>query len=114
MKQITLFEKVSLPKKRSKETVEPKAIFQKKELTDRQKEWLKSHDETNWQNIVLTQKYTNPKGISKKLVWKLPGTELKNETCGLWKSVGCDNVFGHPENNSSSNISLIKSLRNSD
>ncbi len=97
MKQLELFEMVSLPKKRSRNS-EPKAIFQKKELTDRQKEWLRSHDETNWQNIVLTQSYTNPKGISKKLVWRLPGTELKNETCGLWKTVGCDNVFGHPEN----------------
>ncbi|EIJ66040.1 hypothetical protein BD31_I1306 [Candidatus Nitrosopumilus salaria BD31] len=97
MKQIELFEKVSLPKKRSR-IPESKAIFAKKELTDRQKEWLRSHDETNWQNIALSQNYTNPKGISKKLVWKLPGTELKNETCGLWKTVGCDNVFGHPDN----------------
>ncbi len=97
MKQLELFEEVSLPKKRSSESM-PKAIFQKKELTDRQKSWLKSHDESNWQDIVLTQDYTNPKKQFKKLVWRLPGTELKNETCGLWKTVGCDNVFGHPEN----------------
>jgi len=97
MKQLTLHE-VSLPKKRSKETIEPKAIFAKKELTDRQKSWLKSHDESNWQDIILTQNYTNPKKIYKKLVWRLPGTELKKETCGLWKTVGCDNVWGHPEN----------------
>ena len=96
MKQLTLHE-VSLPKQRSRNS-EPKAIFAKKELTDKQKHWLKSHDESNWQNIVLTQSYTNPKKQFKKLVWKLPGTELKNETCGLWKTVGCDNVFGHPEN----------------
>ena len=97
MKQLELFQEVSLPKKRSRNS-EPKAIFQKKELTDRQKSWLKSHDESNWQNIVLTQNYTNPKKQFKKLVWRLPGTELKNNSCGLWKTVGCDNVFGHPEN----------------
>jgi len=97
MKQLQLGE-VSLPKKRSRETIEPKAIFQKKELTDKQKSWLKSHDESNWSDIVLTQDYTNAKKKKKKLVWKLPGTELKKETCGLWVSKGCDNVFGHPEN----------------
>jgi len=87
-----------LPKKQSRISIEPKAIFQKKELTDRQKSWLKSHDESNWLDIVLTQDYITPKKIKKILIWKLPGTELKNETCGLWKTVGCDNVFGHPEN----------------
>ena len=96
MRQLQLHE-VSLPKQRSRNS-EPKAIFAKKELTDKQKHWLKLHDESNWQDIVLTQSYTNPKKQFRKLVWKLPGTELKNETCGLWKSVGCDNVFGHPEN----------------
>lgn len=96
MKQLTL-EEVSLPKKRSRLS-EPKAIFAKKELTERQKSWLKSHDESNWKDIILTQDYTSGKKIKKKLVWKLPGTGIKNETCGLWKTVGCDNVFGHPEN----------------
>jgi len=86
-----------LPKKRSSESI-PKAIFTKKELTDKQKSWLKSHDESNWLDIVLTQDYTNAKKIKKKLVWKLPGTELKKETCGLWVTKGCDNVWGHPEN----------------
>jgi len=97
LKQLQLGE-VSLPKKRSRNFSEPKAIFQKKELSQRQKEWLKSHDESNWQDIVLTQDYTTPKKQHKKLVWKLPGTEIKNDSCGLWKTVGCDNVFGHPEN----------------
>lgn len=97
MKQLELFELVSLPKKRSSESI-PKAIFTKKELTDKQKSWLKSHDESNWLDIVLTQDYTNTKKIKKKLVWRLPGTELKKETCGLWITKGCDNVFGHPEN----------------
>ena len=97
MKQLELFEEVSLPKKRSSET-EPKAIFQKKELTDKQKSWLKSHDESNWQEIILTQDYTNTKKIHKKLSWKLPGTFEKKDTCGLWVTKGCDNVFGHPQN----------------
>ena len=98
MKQLELFEEVSLPKKRSRETIAPKAIFTKKELTDKQKSWLKSHDESNWLDIILTQDYTNAKKIKKNLVWKLPGTELKKEMCGLWVTKGCDNVFGHPEN----------------
>lgn len=96
MKQLQL-EEVSLPKKRSSESI-PKAIFTKKELTDKQKSWLKSHDESNWLDIILTQDYTNAKKIKKKLCWKLPGTELKKETCGLWITKGCDNVWGHPEN----------------
>jgi hypothetical protein len=86
---------VSLPKQRSSE---PKAIFQKKELTEKQKSWLKSHDESNWQDIILTQDYTNPKKIHKKLIWKLPGTEEKKENCGVWATKGCDNTYGHPEN----------------
>ncbi len=99
MKQLSLEQEwYLLPKKQSRDSIEPKAIFQKKELTEKQKSWLKSHDESNWLDIVLTQDYTTPKKIKKKLVWKLPGTELKNETCGVWKTVGCDNVFGHPEN----------------
>ena len=65
MKQLTLHE-VSLPKQRSRNS-EPKAIFAKKELTDKQKHWLKSHDESNWQDVVLTQSYTNPKKQFKKL-----------------------------------------------
>jgi len=36
-----------LPEKRSKDTIEPKAIFTKKQLTEKQKSWLKSHDESN-------------------------------------------------------------------
>ena len=98
MKQLSLEQEwYLLPKKRSRESI-PKAIFTKKELTDKQKSWLKSHDESNWLDIVLSQDYTNAKKIKKKLIWKLPGTELKKETCGLWVTKGCDNVWGHPEN----------------
>ncbi len=89
---------VSPPKKRSNDFEEPKAIFQKKELTPKQKSWLKSHDESNWLDIALSQSYTNPKEITKQLLWKLPGTEIKKETCGKWITKGCDNVFGHPQN----------------
>ena len=109
MKSLTLFEKVSLPKKRSSDidtrqkylseyTENPKPLFQKKELTDKQKSWLKSHDESNWQDITLKQDYKTPKGISKNLVWKLPGTSIKNYSCGKWITKGCANVWGHPEN----------------
>ena len=75
-----------------------KPFFQKKELSDKQKSWLKSHDESNWQGIVLTQDYTNAKKEHQKLVWKLPGIERKKETCGKWITKGCANVWGHPEN----------------
>ena len=99
MKQLSLEQDwYLLPEKRSKDTIEPKAIFTKKELTEKQKSWLKSHDESNWQDIILMQDYKTPKGISKKLVWKLPGTFERKETCGQWVTKGCDNVFGHPEN----------------
>jgi len=66
MKQLEIFEEVSLPKKRSRLSIEPKAIFQKKPLSEKQKSWLKSHDESNWLNIVLTQDYTNSKKQFKK------------------------------------------------
>ena len=89
---------VSLPETRSSEPGSPKAIFTKKQLTDKQKSWLKSHDESNWKDIVLMQYYTNPKRITKKLTWKLPGTYEKKETCGEWITKGCDNVCFHPDN----------------
>jgi len=88
---------VSLPETRSSETA-TKAIFTKKQLTDKQKLWLKSHDDSNWKDIILNQDYTNPKRITKKLTWKLPGTYEKKETCGEWITKGCDNVCFHPDN----------------
>jgi len=110
MKPLTLFEKVSLPKMRSRDAIDTtqkylteyvenyKPFFQKKELSEKQKSWLQSHDESNWQDIVLTQDYTNAKKQYQKLVWKLPGTYRKKETCGKWITKGCANVWGHPEN----------------
>jgi len=89
---------VSLPETRSSNPGAPKAIFTKKQLTDKQKSWLKSHDESNWKEITLTQDYTNSKRITKKLTWKLPGTYEKKETCGEWITKGCDNVCFHPDN----------------
>ena len=96
-KQIELFEQVSLPKKRSR-NFNDKPLFQKKELTDKQKSWLKSHEETNWKLIELFQQYQTPKKKIKFLKWKLTGTQEKRETCGMWNTRGCDNVWGHPEN----------------
>jgi len=110
LKQIQLFEKVSLPQKRSKNSINPnqkyltdytenyKPFFQKKELTDKQKSWLKSHEESNWQQIELFQDYKTLKGVFKKLVWKLTGTFPKKESCGQWRRKGCENVWCHPEN----------------
>ena len=86
-----------LPKKRSK-TFSDKPLFQKKELTDKQKSWLKSHEETNWKQIELFQQYRTLKKKIKFLKWKLTGKQEKKETCGMWNTKGCDNVWGHPEN----------------
>jgi len=98
-----------LPKKRSKDSLDNnqkflsdytennKALFQKKELTDKQKSWLESHDKTNWQKIELLQEYQTSKKIIKNLVWKLPGTFRKKESCGKWHDKGCANVWGHPQ-----------------
>jgi len=79
-------------------TEDYKPFFQKKELTDTQKSWLESHDETNWKQVELFQQYKTPKNIFKMLKWKLTGTNRKKVTCGLWKNNGCANVWGHPEN----------------
>jgi len=96
-KQVELFEEVSLPKKRSR-TFSDKPLFQKKELTDKQKSWLKSHEETNWKQVELFQQYQTPKKKIKLLKWKLTGTKEKKDYCGIWNNKGCDNVWGHPEN----------------
>jgi len=97
----------TLPKKRSNDSDQKyltdfqenyKAFFQKKELSDTQKQWLELHEKSNWKDIELFQDYKTPKRIFKKLKWKLPGTDRKKETCGQWITKGCANTFGHPEN----------------
>ena len=80
---------VSLPKERSK------PFFQKKELSEKAKKWLVLHDETNWEDVILNQDYLKGK-ILTKIIWKLPGTADKKETCGLWKRKGCFNRDCHP------------------
>jgi len=97
MSQTVLFQEVSLPQKRSR-NFSDKPLFQKKELTDKQKSWLQSHEETNWKQIELFQQYLTPKKKIKILKWKLPGTKEKKDYCGIWINKGCDNVWGHPEN----------------
>jgi len=98
MSQLELFQEwYPLPKKRSR-TFSDKPLFQKKELTDKQKSWLKSHEETNWKQIELFQQYKTSKNIFKVLKWKLTGTEKKRDSCGIWNNRGCYNVWGHPEN----------------
>jgi len=91
-----LFQQVSLPKKRSR-NFNDKPLFQKKELTDKQKSWLQSHEVTNWRDIELYQYYQTSKKILKKLRWKLSGTEEKKDSCGIWNTKGCPNVGGHLE-----------------
>src|SRR5437879_1409930 len=90
---------VSLPEKRSSDFSD-KARFSKKELSDTAKNWLVNHDFTNWKEMSLIQNFkTKSKKvvIDKKILWKLPGTKEKQETCGNWLNNGCFNIFGHPE-----------------
>ncbi len=90
---------VSLPKKRTSD-FSNKEHFSKKELSDTAKGWLVNHDTTNWKEMSLIQDFkTKSKKvvIDKKILWKLPGTKEKQETCGIWVNEGCFNLFGHPE-----------------
>jgi len=98
LKQGIIFEEVSLPKEQSKDFTKPKQLFQKKELTEKQKSWLKAHEESNWKEIILSQEYKTSKGVFKKLFWRLPGTSEKRDYCGIWNDKGCAQVFDHPEN----------------
>jgi len=90
---------VSLPPQQSS-TLDNKAVFTKKQLTENQKSWLLLHDESNWKDVVLSQDYQTKKNretITKKIIWKLPGTTEKREDCGTWLSKGCFNISAHPE-----------------
>jgi len=71
LKQATIFDEVSLPKEQSKDFTKSKPLFRKKELTEKQKSWLKAHEQNNWKEIVLSQEYKTSKGVFKKLFWRL-------------------------------------------
>ena len=88
---------VSLPKKRSRLSQENNYYWEKR-LSDSQKTLLAIHDKTNWKNVELFQDYKTPKGIVKKIHWKLPSTQEKKVTCGKFKTLGCFNLQGHPTN----------------
>jgi len=89
LKQITLLERVSLPKRQSRV---------KKELTDKQKHWLELHEISNWKTVSYSQYYKNSKKQIICLNWRLAGTGEKKDTCGLFKTKGCENKQGHPQN----------------
>ena len=94
--QLKEFEsKVSLPKKRSRATKENNYYWEKN-LSESQKTLLEIHDKTNWVDVALTQGYKTPKGIMKEIFWKLPSTQEKKDTCGKFKTLGCFNLFFHP------------------
>ena len=86
-----------LPKKRSRISKENGYYFEKK-LSDSQKFLLDLYDKTNWKDVVLTQGYKTPKGIMKEIVWNLPSSKEKKDTCGKFKTLGCFNVSYHPNN----------------
>ena len=89
MKQITLFQSGILPKQQSRV---------KKELTDKQKHWLELHKKSNWKTVGYYQDHKNSKRQIIRLNWRLAGTEDKKDTCGLFKTLGCGNTLGHPQN----------------
>ena len=86
-----------LPKKRSRISKENN-YYWKKELSEAQKILLRILSMTNWKVIELFQSYKTPKGIMKKILWNLPSTKEKKDTCGKFKTLGCFNVFYHPNN----------------
>jgi len=88
---------VSLPKKRSRISKENGYYFEKK-LSESQKILIDLHDKTNWKDVELTQGYKTPKGIRKEIVWNLPSSKEKKDTCGKFKTLGCFNLFYHPNN----------------
>jgi len=99
MQVLKEFESVGyrLPKKRSRISKENGYYWEKK-LSESQEILLDLHDKTNWKDIELTQGYKTPKGIMKEILWNLPGTKEKKDTCGKFKTLGCFNLFYHPNN----------------
>jgi len=88
---------VSLPKKRSRISKENNYYWEKK-LSESQKTLLDIHDMTNWKDVELTQGYKTPKGIMKEILWNLPSTKEKKDSCGKFKTLGCFNLKDHPNN----------------
>ena len=88
---------VSPPKKRSRAN-EENGYYWEKRLSDSQESLLRIHKITNWKDVALTQEYKTPKGIMKEILWKLPSTKEKKVTCGKFKTLGCFNLFNHPNN----------------
>ena len=99
MQVLKEFESVGyqLPKKRSRISKENGYYFEKK-LSEAQIFLLDLHDKTNWKDVALTQGYKTPKGIMKEIVWNLPSSKEKKDTCGKFKTLGCFNVGYHPNN----------------
>ena len=87
---------VSLPEKRSR--ISKENPYWEKKLTPNQISLLDIHDMSNWVDVELTQGYKTPKGIMKEIFWKLPSTKEKKDTCGKFKTLGCFNLEGHPDN----------------
>ena len=88
---------VSPPKKRSRAN-EENGYYWEKRLSDSQESLLRIHKITNWKDVALTQEYKTPKGIMKEILWKIPSTKEKKVTCGKFKTLGCFNLFNHPNN----------------
>jgi len=99
LKQIVSFQRVCLPKRRSRLRSSNKYQWSK-ELSDKQKYWIELHEKTNWNQVGLIQEYLKRKKRKgsqvEMLLWKLPATELPRKDCGMWIYKGCPNCESHP------------------
>jgi len=87
---------VSPRKKRSRITFDKP--YWKKQLSESQETLLGIHNRTNWTKVSLFQDYKTPKGVNKKILWNLPSTKPKKDSCGIFKTLGCFNLEQHPNN----------------
>jgi len=79
----TLDSWVSLPLSQSR-------IFKKRGIPEIVLQWLSNMQKTNWKNCVLKGTY-QVKNVTKKIVWRLPNTLPKRESCNTFKYLICPN-----------------------
>jgi len=68
--------------------------FEKRGIPQTVQRWLKSLLLTNWLDCVLQSTYTtkSKKGVVvKQILWRLPNTLRKRESCNTFKYLGCKN-----------------------
>jgi len=89
LKQITLFERVSLQRRQSK----PCEVTTKK-TPDFVEYWSEIHKDTNWNDVSYDLRHG--KKSDKQLFFKMVGTGEPKDYCGDFVTEGCDNFLNHP------------------